>query len=326
MVDHLDQLVNFDLNGRGVGTLHSAALEREGRPLVDAAAERLASLRPGTRVIMTTGMATRPWVSTTAIENDGPAGTAVLARALAIGVSAVPVVVAEAETLSTLGSMLRAAGLTVVSAAAAGPPDMAQAELRAYPEDDDAALAAAAPTLDAIDPGALVSVERAGRNDRGVYHNARGQDISLGKARLDFLFGEAGRRGLPTIGVGDGGNEIGMGLVTDAVLDHVPCGARCRCGCGGGVAAVTATGVLVTAGVSNWACYGIAACLAIRLGRMDLLHTPDEEERLLRYGVDLGLLDAPRGVIDPDVDGIPLPTHMAMVQLIGELARRAAAG
>jgi hypothetical protein len=275
---------------------------------------------------MTTGMATRPWVSTAAIENDGPVGTAVLARALALGVGAVPVVLAEVEALSTLGAMLRAAGLTVVHSSAAGPPDIALAELRPYPENDEEARAAAASTLDAIDPQVLVSVERAGRNDRGVYHNARGHDITSGKARLDFLFDEAGRRDLPTIGVGDGGNEIGMGLVTDAVVEHVRYGARCRCGCGGGVAATTATGVLVTAGVSNWGCYGITASLAIRLGRMDLLHTPDDEERLLRYGVELGLLDAPRGVIDPDVDGIPLSTHVAMVQMIGELARRAAVG
>ena len=218
--------------------------------------------------------------------------------------------------------MLRAAGLTAIEGALPEIPDLAAAELRSYPQEDEAARKAAGPLLDTLQPAALVTVERAGRNDRGVYHNARGQDIGQGKARLDFLFEEAARRGLPTIGIGDGGNEIGMGLVGDAVRTEMPYSDLCQCGCGGGLGAVVATEVLVTAGVSNWACYAIAACLAARLGRESLIHTAAEEERLLRYGVELGLLDSPRGVIDADVDALPLRTHMAMVELIAEIARR----
>jgi hypothetical protein len=292
---------------------------------VAAAAERLAASPRGARVVLTTGMATRPWISTALIENDGPAGTAVLARALSLGLGAIPVVIAEEEVLDTVSAMLRAVGLVVVAEVAAEAGGLALAEVRPYPQEDEAARRDAEPLLDALCPAALISVERVGRNERGVYHNARGQDISLGKARLDPLFEAAVRRGLLTIGVGDGGNEVGMGLVLDEVRRHVPLGERCACGCGGGVATVTATEILVTAGVSNWACYAITASLALRLSRPDLLHTPEEEERLLRYGVELGLLDALRGVIDPDVDAIPLSTHMAMVELIGYLARRAMA-
>lgn len=325
MEDRLETIINIDLNDRGVGPLYRAARERCGASPVAAAAERLGVLGRGARVLLTTGFAPRPWISTALIENDGPAGTAVLARTLALGLGVIPVLVAEEEALPPLRAMLQAVGLAVVPGVPVGVPDIAVAELRGFPQTDVEAARAAGPALDAIAPSALVSVERAGRNDRGVYHNSRGEDVGLGKARLDVLFEEASRRGLPTIGVGDGGNEIGMGLVADAVRLEVPYSDRCQCGCGGGLGAVCETDILVTAGVSNWACYAIAASLAVRLRREDLLHTPVEEARLLNYGVELGLLDALRGVIDADVDALPVSTHQAVVELIRQVAALALA-
>lgn len=322
--DRLESIVNIDLNDRGVEPLRRAARARSGMPPLAAAADRLGRLERGARALLTTGFAPRPWISTALIENDGPAGTAVLARALALGLGVVPVVVAEEEALPPLRAMLQAVGLAVVPGTV-GVPDIAVAEVRPFPQTDDEAERAIGPLLDAVRPAALISVERAGRNDRGVYHNFQGEDIGLGKARLDLLFEEASRRGLTTIGVGDGGNEIGMGLVAEAVREEVPYSDRCRCGCGGGLGAMCETDVLVTAGVSNWACYALAATLAVRLRREDLLHTPAEEERLLRYGVELGLLDALRGVIDADVDALPVSTHQAVVELVRQVASRAIA-
>ena len=45
----------------------------------------------------------------------------------------------------------------------------------------------------------------------------RGLDVTETTAPLDSLFIEASRRGLTTIGIGDGGNEIGMGRVLKGV-------------------------------------------------------------------------------------------------------------
>lgn len=322
MEEALDSLINLDLNQRGVAHLHYAALERVGRPLAGAAAEELAGLAPGARVLMTTGLAVQPWVSTALIENDGPAGTVALARALALGIGAIPILLAEAETLSLHRAMAQAAGLIPVEEAVPDPGNIAVCEVLPFPHEEQAARLAAAELLDRTRPGALISVERVGPNERGVLHNARGEDIGLGKARLDLLFAEAARRSIPTVGVGDGGNELGMGLVAGAVRDHVPFGDLCRCGCGGGIGAATATDVLVTAGVSNWACYAIAAVLAVRLGMPDLLHTPEAERRLLRRGAELGLLDGVAGVVGESVDALPASTHVAMVELVERTARR----
>ncbi|MDR0358376.1 MAG: DUF4392 domain-containing protein [bacterium] len=320
----LDRLVNLDLAGRGVAPLHEAARALLGGSPIGAAVDVLDVVPRGATVMLTTGIAPRPWVSTAMIENDGPAGTAVLARTLALGGGAVPVVVGEPEILPTLAALLQAAGLVRVDGPLSGADDVAAVVLRPYPVAGGEGVAEA--LLDELRPAALVSVERLGRNGRGVFHDAAGRDVGQGKAPIDELFEEGGRRQLPTIGVGDGGNEIGMGAIAGAVRASVPFGAACRCGCGGGVAARTATDVLVTAGVSNWACYAVAASLAARRRRPDLLHTPEDEDRLLRFGVELGLLDALRGTIDADVDAIPLASHVAMVELIGEAARRGVPG
>ena len=54
----------------------------------------------------------------------------------------------------------------------------------------------------------MIAIEREGITPRGTYHNMLGQDYSEGRARIDYLVEEAGKRHIPTIGVGDGGNEI----------------------------------------------------------------------------------------------------------------------
>ncbi len=62
-------------------------------------------------------------------------------------------------------------------------------------------------------------------------------------APLDALFLRR-RSGTVTIGVGDGGNEIGMGRVRARVVRDVPNGAK--------IASVVRTDHLMVAGISNW--------------------------------------------------------------------------
>lgn len=69
----------------------------------------------------------------------------------------------------------------------------------------------------------LFCIEKAGFNAKGIYHNMRGHDYSAGRARIDYLVFEAQKRQILTVGIGDGGNEIGMGCVLDAVKKHVRC-------------------------------------------------------------------------------------------------------
>ena len=56
-----------------------------------------------------------------------------------------------------------------------------------------------------------------------------------------------------SIGVGDGGNELGMGKVLDRIIRDVSHGETIAC--------VTAADYLITAGVSNWGGYAVAVAL-----------------------------------------------------------------
>ena len=230
-------------------------------------------------------------VDSGAAETDGPPGAAVLGRALrALGAEVR--YVTDAVTVPVLS-----AALTALDEAA---------DVIAWPDGDDAArrlLASERPTH-------LVAIERPGRARDGTYRNMRGADVSEWNARIDELFVRAGR--VTTVGVGDGGNEIGMGNV------------RARLAKGGGLAARIASVVsvdhLVVAGVSNWGAYGIVAHLG-RLAGRPLLHTPDDERRLVTACVAAGACDGVTRRREPTVDGLALDTHAALVTLLGVAAK-----
>lgn len=123
-------------------------------------------------------------------------------------------------------------------------------------------------------PQALVSIERPGQAADGHYYNMRGEDISARTACFDTFIEQAR---CPTIGIGDGGNEIGMGNVANALsaLEIVP--------------AVTCVDELLIADVSNWGAYGLIAWLGYWQGQ-DLL-AKVQPRQILAYLSALGSVD-----------------------------------
>src|SRR5262249_7000446 len=84
-------------------------------------------------------------------------------------------------------------------------------------------------------------------------HNMKGKDITALMGPAHQLFDTARTvGGLTTIGIGDGGNEIGMGKVPwEVIRGNIP---------GGGlIACRVPTDYLIVCGVSNWGAYGLAA-------------------------------------------------------------------
>lgn len=277
----VETLCALDLGGRGIGRLVV--------PGGMAAAAR--SLARARRVVLVTGFVARPaW----AAETDGPSGTAVLGRALRrLGIEVR--YLGDPPVAPVLAACLRVLGepRAVIS----------------VPIEPAAALRAARAAVDAFAPTHLVAVERPGRAADGGYYNAGGRSIAEANAPLDGLF--LGRRnGLATIGVGDGGNEIGMGRVRARVARDVPHGAK--------IGSVVRTDHLVVAGTSNWGAWGITAHLALVSGR-DLLHTPVEEARLTRAMVRAGAVDGLTGAAAPTVDSLPLALHQALLGALREL-------
>lgn len=175
------------------------------------AARQILSWPLGT-VLVTTGffVAGQP-------ETDGPAGTMVLARALKM-LGFTPVIVAEPFA-------------------------------REYFRLQDFAVEPVLPKNDAAfygrmlkehAPVGLVSIERCGRNAENDYCNMRGESVAALTSCVDELFLQA--KGIvPTVSVGDGGNEIGMGNLAGEIresLELSPCTVE--------------VDNLVLASVSNW--------------------------------------------------------------------------
>lgn len=138
-------------------------------------------------------------------------------------------------------------------------------------------------------PALLISIERCGRAKDGRYLNMRGLDVSEHTAQIDFLFDPA----IPSVGIGDGGNEIGMGNVAEAV---VASGTLVADPC------VTRVNRLVIASVSNWGGYGLVAALSAIVGH-NLLPSVEEERRLVERTAALGAVDGTTGEPDGKVDG-----------------------
>ena len=325
--DRLDRLVNLDLGNRGVEPLYDAARAITGKALCGAAADLLLAMPKRGTAIVTTGSVSRAWLSPTLGENDGPSGAAALIRALWLARQAATILIIEETLIQPMAATLTACGIAVVdfetTQKASQDGTMACATILPYPVTDAEGAAAAPAMLADLAPDILISTERVGRNENGIYYNMRGRDYGMGRARIDMLFDEGRARGIPTLAVGDGGNEIGMGLVYQAVQTSVPFAAPGACPCGGGIGAVSKADVLMTAAVSNWGCTAICAALALRTGDARLIHTPAMEARLLEVMTANGLINSADGIIDPHVDGIRDTTHIAVAELAEAITRKA---
>ncbi|MEO1283331.1 MAG: glutamate cyclase domain-containing protein [Pseudomonadota bacterium] len=325
--DRLDRLVNLDLGNRGVEPLYDAARAITGKALCGAAADLVLAMPKGGTAIVTTGSVSRAWLSPRLGENDGPSGAAALIRALWLARQAATILVIEETLIQPMAATLTACGIAVVdfetTQKASQDGTMACATILPYPVTDAEGVAAAPAMLKELAPDILISTERVGRNENGIYYNMRGRDYGMGRARIDMLFDEGRARGIPTLAVGDGGNEIGMGLVAQAVQASVPFAAQGDCPCGGGIGAVSKADVLMTAAVSNWGCTAICAALALRTGDARLIHTPAMEARLLEVMTANGLINSADGIIDPHVDGIRDTTHIAVAELAEAITRKA---
>jgi D-glutamate cyclase len=296
--------------------LYEAARKKSatGDPLTYQAAKGLADrVKPGDTVLFLTGWYLPMYMIG---ENDGPPGSAGLARAVNFGLSATPVVFSESGHVEIIKACFQGAGFRL-----AGNLKEARKILRrvyvAAPlsprMDETKSMEVIRRQLDEINPSAVVSIEKASPNAAGLNHSLPGRDITPLNAKYHLLIEEARRRGILTIGVGDGGNEIGMGNVHEEVKQYLATGAKCHCGCGAGAAATTKTDVLVVGFISNWGAYGIEAAMALLLGRPELMHDGEIEERVLKQGADAGSAGPPYGFSEMGVDELPARFNIHLV-------------
>ncbi|ASJ08850.1 hypothetical protein A3L11_06275 [Thermococcus siculi] len=221
------------------------------------------------RVLIVTGFPIPPMMRA---ETDGPPGALALAKAVgAIGGRA------EILTYPEVGEALKPFGVDIVD----------------NPEISDYSL--------------VIAVETPGRTAHGKYYSMSGMEITRGA--FDWAVLEARKLGIPTVGIGDGGNEAGMGRIRDLIVRHVPHGER--------IASTVETDELILSAVSNWGAYGLVAEVSIEFGK-NLLAGWDEGN-VVRAMSGAGLIDGVSKTLAPTVDGISLEVHEGMVELLKSL-------
>jgi hypothetical protein len=166
----------------------------------------------------------------------------------------------------------------------------------------------------------LISLERAGPGRDGRCRNMRGLDLTDQTTPLHLSFEDATRRTPPlvTVGIGDGGNEIGMGKIPPEVIArNILHGERIACR--------VPTDHLIVAGVSNWGAYALAAGVAV-LRRQRLpawLFDIERERELLRVMVEQGpLVDGVTARQTVTVDGLAFDEYAEPLRRIGELLEK----
>lgn len=129
--------------------------------------------------------------------------------------------------------------------------------VKCFPVDEHRAEHEAEKIFTEANPTAIISVENLGKNSKGEYHSVTGVNVTPYAAKVDILFEKANSENIFTLGIGDGGNEIGFGTIYEAARQIVPNGITCKCPCQGGIVPTTAATALVAATTSNWGAYGV---------------------------------------------------------------------
>lgn len=325
LAENIDRLMTVDVPGRGFVTkAYPDARRLTGVPLVRHAGDQLLELlgqQPRRTVLIATGATTqRPGLPDHIGEMDGPPGALALARFVGLAFNALPVLVTDPQQSTMLSQGAAALGLytlpyDALRRQAEAMPHVSAVHIVEMPDDDAAANRVSAELLAHCQPVALVAIEKAGKNERGVYHNSQKKNTSSGKARVDALFEACSAAGIFTVGVGDGGNELGMGNIRDALLDHFPHMAKCNCPCEGSILAVQKADSLVVATVSNWGAYALAAYMAAVHGAPYAAHSPARERAVLSGCARAGYMNLD-GFSVPGADGLPVDVHAAFVGLL----------
>ncbi|XP_041071191.1 D-glutamate cyclase, mitochondrial isoform X1 [Carcharodon carcharias] len=181
----------------------------------------------------------------------------------------------------------------------------------------------------------LVAIERAGMAADGNYYNAWKVNIKHLVDPIDKLFLAAQNiLGIATTGIGDGGNELGMGKVKEDVKKYIHNGDLIACN--------VEADFTVIAGVSNWGGYAVACGLYIlnnctiherylrkavgfpKTSEMDeyisALPTVHKEEKLLELLVKHGIRSGKTGNLGMEVDGLLFhDTHSSMIKQLLEI-------
>jgi D-glutamate cyclase len=168
----------------------------------------------------------------------------------------------------------------------------------------------------------LISIERVSPGSDGKPHREYGADMSDDTAPLHLLFDAPDwKRPWVTIGIGDGGNEIGMSVLPEEIVrDDIPNGHL--------ISANTPADYLIVAGVSNWGGLGLLSAMAMvapdRAAALLKDFTPEKDLAYLTAAVEVGQAVDDSRVDRParplmSVDRLPWEQHAAILSQLRAL-------
>lgn len=273
----LDEAMRYDPGNRGL------LANAPANPL-DRLQESLAKI---TGVVILTGFPVRLGLHNFTGETDGPLGAANLAFAFeSIGV---PVwLLTDEEAYWVVNAAVTRRGCKC-------RPLM----LPRYEADEFIAA-----QLDAIKPSHVLTIERPGKARDGHYHNMRGGIIDAMFVDASSIIEAARERGITTISIGDGGNEIGMGALAETIEKYVPHGEA--------ICAREVADIALISGVSNWWGWGVSALLS-RMYGINLLPSDDMERGMLHEMVLAGSVDGCTKKPEETVDNLPMEVHLGVL-------------
>ena len=269
LVDRLEKVLHFDIGHRGVSNFWT-----EGALL-----KATEAVNQSDNVIVLTGFYVK---SAKTAETDGPTGAIAIADAVRSLKKNITIVTDKFEY-----NIIKTA---VLSSAF---PDTKVIALNTSEEVDSY-------IKEIPDNTCVVSIERLGRASDGKYYSMAEIDVSPFTAPLDDII--LNTKNIKTVGIGDGGNEIGMGNKYADIVEYVSHGKK--------IATTVKTDILITSGVSNWA--GAALAIALQILNPDknvVIPTVDSDHKVLNGIVAVGSVDGVTGENIDSIDGFPFNTH-----------------
>jgi hypothetical protein len=261
LADQIERNIQQDPGNRG---LAHWALQNQILPAA-------ASLLEGDHILLATGFYI---LRAGAIETDGPVGALILAHALVRAGKKVTLLFDDhSEDIFKAGLVHVDSSIDYVSLEVDKPIVPAELVMKNTTH--------------------MIALERPGRAKDRKYYNFAGKDITPYQASLDDLFIHCKNLGLTTIGVGDGGNELGMGAMADRIDNHTNTLFSCR----------TLADFSICAGVSNWGGYGLAALISRMYGK-NFMPTFAVMNSILNDIVKAGAVDGISAKQETTVDGL----------------------